>query len=49
MVMFKSGHIKTNADYVKDVLAEAAEKKKQEQWDKDAIDLYPENLAESCI
>ena len=22
MVMFKSGHIKTNADYVKDVLAE---------------------------
>ena len=47
MVMFKSGHIKTNADYVKDVLAEAAEKKKQEQWDKDAIDLYPENLAEN--
>ena len=47
MVMFKSGHIKTNADYVKDVLAEVAEKKKQEQWDKDAIDLYPENLAEN--
>lgn len=47
MVMFKSGHIKTNADYVKDVLAEAVEKKKQEQWDKDAIDLYPENLAEN--
>lgn len=47
MVMFKSGHIKTNADYVKDVLAEAAEKKKQEQWDKDAINLYPENLAEN--
>ena len=45
--MFKSGHIKTNADYVKDVLAEAAEKKKQEQWDKDAINLYPENLAEN--
>ena len=47
MVMFKSGRIKTNADYVKDVLAEAAEKKKQEQWDRDGIDLYPENLAEN--
>ena len=47
MVMFKSGRIKTNADYVKDVLAEAAEKKKQEQWDRDGIDLYPVNLAEN--